>query len=77
MRTFLFRKNLLKSDSINKLTSVFGGVKVQEVNGYYVFVSEKRSHMKSYCKKEVNKKISKKLLRKNKRLRANETITHR
>ena len=61
----------------NKLTSVFGGVKVQEVNGYYVFVSEKRSHMKSYCKKEVNKKISKKLLRKNKRLRANETITHR
>ena len=61
----------------NKLTSIFGGVKVREVNGYYVFVSEKRSHMKSYCKKEVNKKISKKLLRKNKRLRANETITHR
>ena len=26
----------------NKLTSVFGGVKVHEINGYYVFVAEKR-----------------------------------
>ena len=26
----------------NKLTSVFGGVKIYEINGYYVFVAEKR-----------------------------------
>ena len=26
----------------NKLTSVFGGVKIHEINGYYVFVAEKR-----------------------------------
>ncbi len=29
----------------NKLTSVFGGVIVHEINGYYVFVSEKPSHV--------------------------------
>lgn len=26
----------------NKLTSVFGGVKVREIDGYYVFIAEKR-----------------------------------
>lgn len=27
----------------NKLTSVFGGVKIKEIDGYYVFTAEKRS----------------------------------
>ena len=31
----------------NKLTSVFGGVKVIEKNGYYIFISEKRSNIPS------------------------------
>lgn len=51
----------------NKLTSVFGGVKVREVNGYYVFVAEKRSPIVENKKKPI-KKLSKKLQRKNKRL---------
>lgn len=29
----------------NKLISIFGGVKVQEINGYYVFIAEKRNHI--------------------------------
>lgn len=44
----------------NKLTSIFGGVKVIEKNGYYIFISEKRSNMpankiKQKLKKENNK----------------------
>ena len=47
----------------NKLTSVFGGVKVFEQDGYYVFVAEKRQVQKH---KETKKKqkLSKKLQRK-------------
>lgn len=47
----------------NKLTSVFGGVKIHEINGYYVFIAEKR---KSVIKRKENKvnKLSKKLRRK-------------
>lgn len=47
----------------NKLTSIFGGVKIHEINGYYVFIAEKR---KSLIKKKKNKvnKLSKKLQRK-------------
>lgn len=47
----------------NKLTSVFGGVKVIETNGYYVFIAEKRS---SYIpqKQKVTNHLSKKLQRK-------------
>lgn len=46
----------------NKLSSVFGGVKIQELNGYYVFIAEKRS---AYIKKkEKVPKLSKKLQRK-------------
>lgn len=52
----------------NKLVSVFGGVKVQEVNGYYVFAAEKRSHIVKNRKKPV-KGLSKKLRRKNERLK--------
>ena len=53
----------------NKLTSVFGGVKVREINGYYVFVAEKRSQTIKKKSKPV-KRLSKKLERK-KRLGAN------
>lgn len=47
----------------NKLTTVFGGVKVFEQDGYYVFVAEKRRAQRS---REVKKKqeLSKKLERK-------------
>lgn len=37
----------------NKLRSVFGGVKVQEIDGYYVFTAERRSM--SYAKAAVRK----------------------
>lgn len=47
----------------NKLTSIFGGVKVYQIDGYYVFVAEKRS--KIIKKKEkTTKSLSKKLRRK-------------
>lgn len=49
----------------NKLTSIFGGVNVLEINGYYVFVSEKRSQIIKKKKKKV-KRLSKKLQRKSK-----------
>ena len=46
----------------NKLTAVFGGVKVFEQDGYYVFVAEKRRVQRS---REVKKQeLSKKLERK-------------
>lgn len=47
----------------NKLASVFGGVHVHEIDGYYVFVSEKRSVMIPKKQKE-HRKLSKKLQRK-------------
>lgn len=47
----------------NKLTSVFGGVKVREVNGYYVFVAEKRGNIIKKKSKPV-KRLSRKLERK-------------
>ncbi len=37
----------------NKITSVFGGVRVHEIDGYYVFISEKRSHTRK--KEKINK----------------------
>ena len=55
----------------NKLVSVFGGVKVQEIEGYYVFVAEKRSRIIKKKKKPV-KRLSKKLQRKQKCFKANE-----
>lgn len=47
----------------NKLTAVFGGVRVYEIDGYYVFVAEKRN---TSCRKKVKngKGLSKKLRRK-------------
>ncbi len=50
----------------NKLTSVFGGVKLHEINGYYVFIAEKRKNTVKKKEKSVNK-LSKKLTRKQRR----------
>lgn len=48
----------------NKLSSVFGGVKVHEVDGYYVFIAEKRRNRKNKPSNGKQKKLSKKLERK-------------
>lgn len=45
----------------NKLTAVFGGVKVRECHGYYVLIAEKRKIKNST---KTKRKMSKKLLRK-------------
>lgn len=47
----------------NKLTSIFGGVKVHEINGYYVFVAEKRTTVIKE-KTKTTAHLSKKLQRK-------------
>lgn len=47
----------------NKMTSVFGGVKVYEQDGYYVFVAEKRRRTERRPEKK-KQKLSKKLQRK-------------
>lgn len=47
----------------NKLTAVFGGVKVIDRNGYYIFVAEKRSPyvpVKPHKKQELSKKLLRK-----------------
>ena len=43
----------------NKLTSIFGGVKVIEKNGYYIFISEKRYNIPSNKLKQKLKKENK------------------
>lgn len=50
----------------NKLISVFGGVKVLEKDGYYIFCSEKRSERPCYKSKRKKNKptLSRKLRRK-------------
>ncbi len=48
----------------NKLTSVFGGVRVQETGGYYVFIAEKRNRDKENTPSDNRQKLSKKLKRK-------------
>lgn len=47
----------------NKLTTVFGGVKINTINGYYVFIAEKRNRVFKEKEKNVSK-LSKKLQRK-------------
>lgn len=47
----------------NKLTSIFGGVKVFSVNDYYVFIAEKRSPFVKQSSQTTNH-LSKKLRRK-------------
>ena len=44
----------------NKLVSVFGGVKVYEINGYFVFLAEKRAESVKKRQKPPAK-LSKKL----------------
>ena len=44
----------------NKLTSVFGGVRIKETDGYYVFTAEKRSEApppKSRKTRHLSKKL--------------------
>lgn len=49
----------------NKLTTVFGGVRVNEEDGYYVFCAEKKSEWKGNGKKkEAGSGMSKKLMKK-------------
>lgn len=50
----------------NKLTSVFGGVRVYEKDGYYIFISEKRGKKAKSEPKNKNN-LSKKLMRKYKK----------
>lgn len=50
----------------NKLTTVFGGVKVQEIDGYYVFTAEKRAKAFKPKAKNTNT-LSKKLQRRHKK----------
>jgi len=47
----------------NKLTSVFGGVKVLEIDGYYVFIAEKRARKPKTVKEKNKNQMSKKLAR--------------
>lgn len=49
-----------------KFTSVFGGCKIREINGYYVFIAEKRAPVIKKKDKNTNK-LSKKLQRKYKK----------
>ena len=52
----------------NKMTAVFGGVKVREIDGYYVFIAEKRQTVPHNKKKDKPKTgLSKKLQRKQKK----------
>ena len=46
----------------NKLTSVFGGVKIIEKNGYHIFIAEKRNNIPSNKIKKKLKKEKKNLL---------------
>ena len=50
----------------NKLISVVGGVRIKEIDGYYVFEAEKRTSERPVKVKKTNK-LSKKLQRKMKR----------
>jgi len=47
----------------NKFISVFGGVKIEEINGYYIFIAEKRENKKKPVK-DAKQHLSKKLARK-------------
>lgn len=48
----------------NKLTAVFGGVKVSEIEGYYVFTAEKRGYSGRKKEEPPRPQLSKKLQRK-------------
>lgn len=51
----------------NKLTSMFGGVKVLEIDGYYVFIAKKypkNPTRKAEPKKQMSKKLARKMQKK-------------
>jgi len=48
----------------NKLTAIFGGVRVREIDGYYVFIAEKRSGQYANTKVKAKSEPSAKLRRK-------------
>ena len=60
----------------NKLISTFGGVQIHEINGYYVFIAEKRKDNAPKKEKKVNK-LSKKLQRKQKFKTTNKKATNK
>ena len=47
----------------NKLSSVFGGVRVKERNGYYIFISEKRNMLDSNKLKKKLKKENREIIK--------------
>ncbi len=53
----------------NKLAAVFGGVKVHEIDGYYLFLSEKKQSAPQKKKNRPKPNLSKKLQRKYKKLK--------
>lgn len=57
----------------NKLTSVFGGVKINETNGYYVMTAEKRFE-RPPVKEKKPQKLSKKLERAKARIKNRDKI---
>lgn len=50
----------------NKLTTVFGGTKVLEIDGYYVFIAQKRERTQKTKEKknQMSKKLARKMARK-------------
>ncbi|MCX7773218.1 MAG: methyltransferase, partial [Clostridia bacterium] len=48
----------------NKLTAIFGGVKVHEVDGYFVFTAEKRSMTYASKEKKEQKQAGKAAMKK-------------
>lgn len=58
----------------NKFISVFGGVKIEEKDGYYIFMAEKKQRRQN-INHNVEKKMSKKLMRKYHRYQNKEYIS--
>lgn len=54
----------------NKLISVFGGVTIHEIDGYFVFVAEKREKVRK-TKEKTSNQLSRKLQRKQQRRKTN------
>ena len=52
----------------NKFISIFGGVTIFEVDGYYVFIAEKRNLLNTKKADKNNDKLPKKLMRKHVRI---------
>lgn len=48
----------------NKLRSVFGGVKIHSINGYYVLIAEKRKQQREQSEAQIKHKTTKKHMKK-------------